>query len=406
MTGKISKFALISAMLCHSAITQAYQPYHATVIVDDISAHVSAPNLVDLNRDLRSDSITKLIPLYTPESPVAIDINLRGIEAISSFAAGSTTLVVEIPQANTTRTFSGATRDASWQLFKEFIRDGGDHHRLLRAYAKFSPIDPIAGNPNSLMASMAQADYLLGRLSPLSGCDPCWDAQPIRHQFQAGSIIGRAFSDPFDTTTINSPLRYSYSPKRTWAFILDLPLTFNINGGAYSVFGSVGSAFRLPITTFWSLTSIMRLGFGGSFDLCVSGSFFDAGLTSELQYKMWNHVFSMTNYAGYFSSTNLWLGGINFNYHLHNWIFKNGINITSCKGFCVLGRPLNYNVSFTDSYFATGRLFIRHYDEVGISLIANYVNPFLEYDSLSIGFSYQFGQEKYKGYFFNMAYQF
>lgn len=393
-------------LLLQSLHLHARHPYRATVIVDSTSATVSAPNLVDLRRELTTNAIEEVIPFYTPTSPAAIDFNIRGIIAIGAFAANSTSLVVSIPQAGITQTFTGATRDDSITLFKDFIHDGGTHHKLLKAYARFSPIDPIAGNPDSLMAQMAQQDYSIGHLSPLSGCDCSWRAQPIVHQFQAGTYAERSFCKQFETSTITFPLRYSYSPNLNWALILDAPLTLNINGGAYSLFGSLGLGVRVPITHNWSLTPNVRVGSGGSLDLCTAGSFVSSGITSVFNYKISEYVLSMTNFAGYYSSTNLWLTGVNFNYHLHNYVFKNGLSLTSCKGFTVLGKPLNFSLSFIDSEFAREHLFIKHFDEVGFSLITNYINPYIDYDCLSLGFSYRFGQKNYRGYYLNLAYQF
>lgn len=406
MYEKISRSIFLVLFLYEVIGAEAREPYHATVSVDFSSTTVSAPNLVDLTRDLKSSAIEKLFATYTPISPVSIDINLRGIEALTSFAAGSTTLVVEIPEAGTTETFTGATRDESLKLFKDFVRDGGRKHRLLRAYAKHSPIDPIAGNPNSLMGQMAAADYALGRLSPLSGCDPCWDAQPIIHQFNIGSHICRGFSGGFETTAVSLPLRYSYSPDYNWAFVIDVPFTYLRNGGASSIASSLGLALRMPIAPHWSLTPTLRFGTGGTLDLCTAGCFLTSGLISNYDYNIDGYVATLTNYVGYSTSTNFWLTGINYNYRLQNYVFKNGLTLTACEGFILYGRPLAFSLSFIDSYFTSHRLFINHYDEIGLSLIATEINPCLDYDCLSLGISYQFGEKKYHGYCFNLDYQF
>lgn len=385
----------------------AHEPYQATVAFGPFHVTFSDPNLVDLERSLKNSNLQKLLPFYTPSTPVSLEIDLRGIIADAAFPAGSSALVVSIPQAGTTQVFNGGTRDDSITLFKDFIRDGGSHNqRLFKAYAKYSPIDPIAGNPNSLMAQMGQADYLLGHLSPLSGCDCAWNSQPIVNQVQIGAEVTRGFSHGFDTTAVTLPLRYSYSPTLDWAFIIDAPVTYFRNGGASSIFTSLGVGFRYPITYSWSLTPILRFGSGGSLDLCTAGTFFSAGITSVYNLKISNFVFSMTNYASYITSTNFWLTGINLNYHLQNYIIKNGLSITTCHGFCVLDRPTNISLSFIDSYFTKQRLFIRHYDEVELFLITNYINPCILYDSLSLGFAYQWGQKNYKGYRFDMIYQF
>lgn len=141
-------------------------------------------------------------------------------------------------------------------------------------------------------------------------------------------------------------------------------------------------------------------------DLCTSGAFLSAGVTSAFNYKICGYVIGLTNYAGYMSSTNLWLTGINFNYHLHNYILKNGLSLTTCDALCVLGKPVNLSMSFIDSYFGRNRLYIRHYDEIKMSVIANNLNPYLDYDSLSLGFAFQFGQHRYKAYFLDVVYEF
>lgn len=394
-------------LICHLTSLQARQPYQTTVRVETETGTVTAPNLVDLTKELSGPSIKALIPAYTPNSLTSFNFNIRGVTAIAFFPENSPNLIVELPELGDVNVFTGATRDDSLILFRDFLRNGGNKRSIFKAYAKFSPIDPIAGNPNSLQGQMSRADYLLGQLSPFSGCDPCWNAQPIVHQYQGGFNAGRAFSKGFDTTAITIPLRYSFSPNLKTAFIIDAPLTYLRNGGASSIVGSIGVGLRVPLIDQWSLTPIVRAGSGGTLDLCTSGCFVSAGLTSVYNYKLKDYaVFSLINYAGYFTSTNLWLSGINFTYHLHNYIFKNGFTITSCKGITFCNRPINFSLSFVDSCFTRGHLFIQHCDEIGVSLISNNLIPYFDYDCLSLKFSYQFGEQNYKGYFFDLIYQF
>lgn len=400
------KKKLIAVFVLLGAYLNCHQPFQAEIKVANKSAIVSAPNLVDLDRDLKQTALPLLLHKYTPVSPLSLDINLRGIYLLTSFAAGSTTLVVNIPQSDTTLSFTGGTRDQSLELLRDYIRNGGTHHKLLKAYARYSPIDPIAGNPNSLMALMGQADYLIGHLSPFSGCNPCWSAQPIVHQYQTGAYYERAFSHQYDTTTFTLPLRYSYSPDRNWALIIDAPFTYIRNGGASSLVGSLGVGLRYPVNHNWSLTPTVRYGSGGTLDMCTSGSFLLTGLNSVYNLKVGDFVFSLTDYAGYSTSINLWLTGVNFNYHLHNWIFKNGLSVTSCADFILFKRPLHFSAFFIDSCFSRDHLYIKHYDEIGCSIFTSHILPCLNYDCMIIELAYQFGQKNYRGYKFNLAYQF
>lgn len=408
IVNRLWKCFLVLLCFCNFFSLNARQPYSVSLTVDLFTGSISDPNMVDLINDLKAVNLAVFDPIYVPNvTPLSLNFDLRGLAAIGSFALNSTDLVVTFPNTGATETFSGSTRDESLQLFRQYVHDGGRHHELLKAYAKFSPIDPIAGNPNSLIAQMAQADYLLGKLSPYSGCDNCcWTAQPILHQFQAGLNFGRAFAGGFDTTYIGLPLRYSYSPDRDWAFIIDAPLTYLANGGASSIIGSVGIGFRYPVTLEWSLTPVLRMGTGGSADLCTGADFVSFGVTSIYNYSFCNYVLSMTNYLSYLTSTNFWLTGLNFNYNLHNYVFKNGLSLSSCEGFDFCGKDLNFAISFVDSCFAKDRLYIRHYDEIGVSFFTSGINPCIDYDCLSLGLTYQFGEHSYKALFVNSAYQF
>lgn len=385
---------------------EAYQPYRAKVKVDAFAAHFKAPNMVDLNRELKTSSIQEEIPFYTENSAVSINYNLRGLRADLSFGANSTLLVVNIPNSGITETFHGSTREESLALFKDFVKEGSSIKKLLKGYTRFSPIDPIAGNPRCLIAAMASADYLLGHLSPLSGCDCSYESQPIVHQFQAGLEVSRAFAKKFDTTTVAIPMRYSYSPDLKGAIIIDAPLEYIRNGGASSMFLSLGLAYRMPITNEWSLTSIVRMGSGGSLDLCTAGNFFGVGGVSVYNLKLSDYLFSLTNYAGYLVSTNLWLTGVNFNYHLKSPVFKNGLSVATCPGIAFCGKTFHLKAEIRDTYFSNSRLFIKHYDEVAFSVITYGINPCLVYDCLSTEIAFQWGQKGYKGYQLNIIYQF
>lgn len=396
---------VLLGLIFQGCFIEGYEPYRAQVTVDDVTGHVRAPNLVDLNRELKTSSLVDLIPIYTPVSPVSMQINLRGLVANAAFATGSTTLVFTVPNSNIIETFTGGTRDESLILMKEFIKEGRSIKKLLKGYTRYSPIDPIAGNPKSLISEMADSDYKMGHLYPFSGCG-CYEAQPVVHQFQAGFNVGRAFAHEFDTTSVAIPFRYSYSPNLRWALILDAPLEYYRNGGASSIFLSIGTGVRLPITESWSLTTMARMGSGGSLDLCTSGNFVGGGVTSVYNLKICDYVASLTNYAGYLASTNLWLTGINFNYHLKSFVFKNGLSIVSCSGFSLWERTFHLKAEIKDTYFANSRLFINHYDEVSFALIAPCLNPCLSYDCLTTEFAFQWGQKGYKGYQLNIVYQF
>ncbi len=391
-----------------SAQVEGKSPYKATFTAGSQSGSAATSNIVDLVEDLSTAAIQKKLSGYTSTSPLSLDLNLRGLDATASYGAGSAVLNVQIPQEGVSLTFSGSTREESNRLFEEYYLTGGHNASHWRkVYAEYTPIDPIAGNPNSLLSLMAAADYNLARLDPLSGCSECkWSSQSMGNEFQLGLSVGKAMIKGWDTIVITAPLRYSYSPQHTWALILDLPVTFLDNGSAWSVDGSVALGVRIPVVYTWTLTPEVRWGLGGSLSLATLGSFIDAGLNSNINIPISDFVLGITNFAGYYGTIPLTWGGIRFDYDLSNVILKNGIHLTTCRELCICNIPFNFDFAITDSLFLGDKLYIEHYDEVSFFVICNHLNALVKRDSLLFGASYQFGEKGYNAYTGTVAYQF
>lgn len=377
-----------------AGLLEAHRPYTAYVFVDEAKERVTATNLVDLQRELSFKALAKAFPGYHPDDAVAMEIDLRGIRAAAVFEKNSTTLLVSIPDADLFEIFTAATRDGSLALFKDYLKEAGRHHRLLKAYARFSPIDPMGGNPTSLMAVMAQRDFLLG-----GSCFSCCPS------FLLGGYLTRAFSHGFDTTTVTLPLSYRQTLPYKSTLFCELPVTFQENGGAYSLFGSLALALAFPLVeNRWQLMALSRLGAGGSMDLACAGNFASFGVKSEYTCPARRMDIILTNYAGYFSSTNFWLSGINCNYHLHNWIFKNGLTLALGEGINLCAKELFLSAFVVDTVFSKDPLYVRHYDEVGGSLAL--CRCFTGADRLSLRLSYFFGEKSFKGYSLYFTYEF
>ena len=210
---------------------------------------------------------------------------------------------------------------------------GGHKHHLLKAYAKYSPIDRIAGNPNSLMAQMAQADYLIGRLTPEKRLRLLLGSAKPSASISSRIKNGKSFF---------TRIRYNSCHTPPPLFLLS-PFGLGVDYRCSPHLFSKRRSFlyfriiRIRASHSHQPRMVPHAHFAirlwGSLDLCTAGGFIAAGLTSAYQYKISDYVLCMTNYAGYYSTTNLWMSGVNFNYNLHNWIFKNGLSLTLCDAF-------------------------------------------------------------------------
>ena len=98
-------------------------------------------------------------------------LDFRGVEFIGSYADNSPVFTVRVPAFDEggvpyVLVFNGATRAESYALFDDYLDIDGDAagqaeaerllRLLLKALARLSPMDPLAGNPGSLQGSMVR----------------------------------------------------------------------------------------------------------------------------------------------------------------------------------------------------------------------------------------------------------
>ena len=159
-------------------------------------------------------------PAYTPTSQANVTLNVRGLPVTASYAANSTTLNFTVNSLGIVETFTGATRADSNQQFVDFIKIEGNSilSRLLQGFVSNTPIDPVAGNPNSIMAKMSQDDYRLG-----SGMN----AGGEYNLMGTGLMAGYSEAGGFQTAFASVPLNYIHTLPNTskppTLLILDVP---------------------------------------------------------------------------------------------------------------------------------------------------------------------------------------
>ncbi|MDX1451391.1 MAG: hypothetical protein R3183_02455 [Oleiphilaceae bacterium] len=103
------------------------------------------------------------LPSYTdPASTATMQLDFRGLDMNFSFqTSGSTELTMSIPALGINESFTGSSRDDSKDLLVEYFKGAGlaSIERIQKELVRVSPVDPIAGNPNSLMSSQMANDF-------------------------------------------------------------------------------------------------------------------------------------------------------------------------------------------------------------------------------------------------------
>lgn len=117
---------------------------------------------------LRERYVRNGVSLYNDRAAVSGVMDFRGLLIQGAYAANSTSFTIRIPALDEageryTSVFTGRTRDEAYAQFDSYLDDidGPDAERLvramLRALARTSPIDPLAGNPGSVQGSLVRA---------------------------------------------------------------------------------------------------------------------------------------------------------------------------------------------------------------------------------------------------------
>ena len=91
---------------------------------------------------------------------LSIELNYRGIDLTANFNANDDEVVFTIPSLNKTWSYEGTSRQGSWtQLTDALVQESDLVNDLLGLMVLYTPNDPVAGNPSSLMDNFVRLDF-------------------------------------------------------------------------------------------------------------------------------------------------------------------------------------------------------------------------------------------------------
>ncbi|MGG5809124.1 hypothetical protein [Falsiroseomonas sp. CW058] len=376
----------------------ARDAFEGTFTVDGQTTTASRRDAEDFV-DIFSDAgLRSLFSNYGPTSATNAEVSLRGVPATLSYDAGSTTLRLRVPGAGIDESFTGATRDASQDLALEWLRGRGGAAltRLLQQAVATTPIDPVAGNPNSLMSQMGASDFNLATGGAPGG------------GFSLGARFGSYSAEGFDTRVWTLPLGYSFGMSNGATLLVDAPLTLLSAAGTQSYSGSLGLGLRVPLRiglpdgVAWSLTPMLRAGGVGSVSLGAVGGMWSASLTSTIDWQVRPGTsVTIGNMVSRLQTLPIKIGDYDVSYELTNLMYRNGVIATQAVGEW-LGRPVQASAFLIDTRFTGDALYVRSYQEFG---------GYLSFDMqaggqrlpLSLGVTVLSGDRGYRGYSLNLG---
>jgi hypothetical protein len=363
----------------------------------------TAEQLLD---EFKNGGLSALFPNYNANSAVDAVGSFRGLPIDVFYGLNSTTLTLQIPAIGLSQSFTGATRDASDAELVAFLKtDGGKFlTELNQALVARTASDPVAGNPNSLVAIMANANFAAassaGTVDPVKGTrlDNPFGLSLQTSAFHAGGADGEAISLPLSYAFVFDDPRY--------AVLLDLPISYVDRGGSASYLASFGLGGRFPVLDHWSLTPGLRIGAVGSPDEFSAALVYSGSLTSNYNIYYDDLIFSIDNSAGYYKSIALDVGSINIDPGTENELFKNGVSVEGAVDFLLFGRPTSWQAYVVDNETAGNAAFVSHWDEFGVSFGTRQRPDSNGLDIFRVGLGFAVGNNDYLAYQLNVGLKF
>jgi hypothetical protein len=362
------KFLLACGALALAASAHADDGlFHLDTTVSGVHTTASYSSVEAAFDALRGTNLQTINPAYTGTQAALVSIDYRGVTLSATYGgAGSSALSLNIPTIGLVRTFDAGSRDATQQLLKDYFKQNADDvlGRLSKGLAKSSPVDPIAGNPNSLMSQLVASDFGSGFFDQATTA--------IQGPAPGLGAVGAGYNQVRDNGTTTHayrlPLTYSFrsddDPRRQ--FTIRVPLATTETEGSRAYYAGIGASLGLPITDRWSVTPSVDYAVAGSRDLGSLAGMAGASLTSSYVLPFERFDVAIGDMVGYYKALRVKNGDYGYDPGIANTVVRNGVLVS--QPIVLSGRDLALQYSLVDTHFFGDALYARHYDEVGVSV--------------------------------------
>ncbi|HIL80424.1 MAG TPA: hypothetical protein EYG54_04070 [Myxococcales bacterium] len=380
--------------------------FRAVITLDGQTGVNSTNSLGNVTDLFDETALSALFPTadYVPGfTAFSVALDLRGVASSVSYLEDSGNLRFKVPVAGIDLDFFAATRDLSEAEFEDWLKGNGVQSgtseesvtALLRAFVKGSPVDPVAGNPNSLQSRMFQNDFGLGSLGPFLGDFPA-DADTPPSLWKLDLDFGYFAAGPYDGQTYDFDIAFGWQLSRRLALVTDLGMTFSVDEGeALAGIGNFGLGLQGRISDGWNLALVVRGGVAGSIDVGAVGAMVSVSLVNHMRFDFSQYRLEMSNMVGVASSIDgIEIEDIRLDYdNLTNVVLKNGFSLHRDLGQVVGSRSLRARLFLTDTLFFGDDLWLEHSDEIGLGIGMASKSGIRTYDPVALDLSYVFGTD-------------
>lgn len=367
------------ALIIAAALVAACPAIAADLFTVDISsggqsARLGFSSAEDALNSVETARLSQTIT-YTGNEAASVLINFRGLPMTLAYqAAGSTQLVFTVPSLGINLTFNGSgasvpqARDDAQDQLIEYLKNGNLVGQIMQELARVSPVDPIAGNPNSLQSRMVAQDFDSSFTSHTTniGAPPQPGAR-TPNLIGIGLQYGGYKQDDLKSNAVTLPLSYTIRSSSDAGHQLSVrvPLTVVETEGATSYQGGLGITYRLPVSQRWALAPSLGYAVAGSKELGSVAQIASGSLTSSYEMSLGSSVLALGNMWGYYRTLKFKVGDYEFDPEISNNVFRNGLMWS--VPMSAFGSRYAIEYSYINTVFRGTELYVRSQNEFGLT---------------------------------------
>lgn len=330
-------------------------------------------------------------PFYSDAQPTRGVFDFRGVELVGRYqsAPGFAAFIVQLPSITQSQAtelcdpaasvsfgvctfvYQGLNRTQAYNAFTDDLDDLDPNSPLVRALfasmSRNSPIDPLAGNPDSLQGSIIRDALDLATDTDSAVELGSTETEP----WMIGASYSHISSGRFDGD------RFDVRAQRSFRFVegsraalkVDLPLHYASVKGASQYNGVLSVGYEVPIRQNWSVEPRVAYGLTYSGDLFSAGEIASGSVTSRYRFDgLGRGYVVMANMAGYTSTVRTGALSDSIDPKIHNWVFRNGAAYEMPLKTQLMGRSSSLRVSYTYTNFTGDKLYLNDFHEVSASI--------------------------------------
>lgn len=385
----MKKILLLTTAITMMAATANAKMFELHLKQGSINETRGFDSVLDIFDHYKDGSLDQIFAGYSTAADSEGWLNFRGIEMKFEFTSGN--LKFTVPSIGINETFNGGDQKTSFRQFRDWLKNNHNNllTKILKSTVADTPYDMVAGNPNSLMANMADNTFQRGGGGVLGNFLSYVSPNASTHYFKLNG-------DEKKASVYSLPMGKTFKFDNGSKLMFDMPIYYTDMDGSSSYSAQAGLAYMFPLIKKegfkWNLTPGVRGGAVYSEDMLSGGLLYSGSLTSHMSLPVGDFTYGLTNMVGYIRDFSVEAAGYEVDYDLKNMVYKNGVSVDYA-----LNDKWSLGTAYSYTFYSGSELFIEDYHDVTLSLTRKFREGSF-FSGMALVGNYSFDGDDYYAY--------